>query len=105
MNENSSVSIIVPVYNGAQHVRACIQSVLNQTCDKFELLLVNDGSTDESGKICDAFAAQNSTIRVWHTANQGVALARNVGLKHARGTWILFLDADDTLPCRTVIKC
>lgn len=97
MNETCHVSIIMPIYNGAQHVRSSIQSVLNQTCAQFELLLINDGSIDESGEICDTYAAQDKRIRVWHTANQGVSLARNVGLQHAKGTWLLFLDSDDIL--------
>lgn len=97
MKPNRIVSIIVPVYNEGNHVHACVQSVLKQTSDHFELLLINDGSSDESGQICDAYAAEDARIQVMHTANQGVASARNEGLKQAKGAWLLFLDADDTL--------
>lgn len=91
------ISIITPLYNSERHLQACISSVLQQTNAHFELLLINDGSTDGSADICDRFAAQDARIKVWHTENGGVSAARNVGLAQAKGEWILFLDSDDLL--------
>ena len=89
------ISIIVPVYNTEQYLRRCIDSVLAQTYQDFELLLIDDGSKDSSGAICDEYAAQDTRVRVFHKANGGVSSARNVGLDHARGEWITFVDSDD----------
>ena len=91
------VSVIVPVYNVERHLPACIESVLGQTYSDWELLLVDDGSTDRSGKICDEYAEQNNRIRVFHKENGGVSSARNMGLDNAKGEFIAFLDADDYL--------
>lgn len=91
------ISIIVPVYNTEKYLDQCIQSVLAQTYTNWELLLINDGSTDSSGIICDKYAAEENRIRVIHQKNLGVSAARLKGLKDALGTWIVFLDADDEL--------
>ena len=96
------VSIIVPVYNVSKYVSCCIDSVLNQSISDFELLLVDDGSTDDCGSICDSYAERDNRIRVFHKVNGGVSSARNVGLDHARGEWVFFLDADDLLPVHTL---
>lgn len=88
-------SIIVPVYNAGPFLERCISSILNQTYQEFELLLINDGSTDSSGIICDAYAQYDCRIRVFHKSNGGVSSARNLGLNHARGEWIVFCDSDD----------
>ena len=89
------VSVIVPVYNAESTLPRCIESILHQTCGDFELLLVDDGSRDSSGAICDRYAAQDSRIRVFHKENGGVSSARNCGIQLAKGVYILFLDSDD----------
>lgn len=88
-------SIIVPVYNAERYLNTCINSVLAQSFQDFELILVNDGSTDSSESICDEYAAKDNRIRVFHIANSGVSTARNIGLDNAKGKYIAFLDADD----------
>lgn len=89
------VSIIIPVYNVEPYLRRCLDSVLSQSFEDFELLLIDDGSNDASGTICDEYAARDERIRVFHKPNGGVSSARNVGLKEAKGEWIYFVDADD----------
>ena len=89
------ISIIVPVYNTEKYLDRCIQSILSQTYTDFELLLINDGSTDSSGAICDKYAEQDSRVRVFHKENGGVSSARNVGLDNAKGEWVTFCDSDD----------
>jgi glycosyltransferase involved in cell wall biosynthesis len=96
------ISIIVPVYNVEKHLHKCIGSILNQTCGDFELILVNDGSIDNSGRICDAYARKDNRIVVKHSENNGVSNARNLGIKHASGIWLLFLDGDDILELGTI---
>lgn len=93
--EKDKFSIIVPVYNVEKYVGDCISSILAQTYPHFELILVDDGSTDESGNICDRYAAQDSRIKVIHQANGGVSRARNKGIEAATGQWICFIDSDD----------
>lgn len=89
-------SIIVPVYKiRAEYLDACIQSIMNQTLKNFELILVDDGSPDNCGELCDGYAEKDSRIRVIHQTNGGVSAARNNGLSAAQGEWILFVDADD----------
>lgn len=89
------VSIIIPVYNTEQYLPRCIDSILSQTFTDFELLLIDDGSKDGSGKICDEYSAKDSRIRVFHKENGGVSSARNLGLRNAQGEWIIFIDSDD----------
>lgn len=89
------VSVIIPVYNVRPYLERCIQSVLNQTYKDVEVILVDDGSTDGSGELCDELALNNQHIRVIHQANQGISGARNAGLLQAEGQYIAFLDADD----------
>lgn len=91
------VSIIVPVHNAEKTIDRCIKSVLNQTHKEFELLLINDGSTDASGAICDAYAQEDMRIRVLHKENSGVSDTRNRGIAMAQGEYIQFLDSDDWL--------
>ena len=91
------ISVIVPVYKVEKYLPECIESVLAQTFTDFELILVDDGSPDNSGTICDAYAARDPRIRVFHKENGGVSSARNLGLDHARGEWIAFVDSDDTV--------
>ncbi len=91
----STISIIVPVYNVEKYLSKCIDSILAQTYTDFELLLIDDGSPDRSGAICDEYATRDPRIRVFHKPNGGVSSARNMGLDNARGEWITFIDADD----------
>ena len=91
------VSIVIPVYNKAKYISDCIESLLQQDFDDFEIIVVDDGSFDDSGRICDEKAAQDSRIRVIHTENGGVTAARRKGVEHAAGEYIMFVDGDDTL--------
>ena len=91
----SLISIIIPVYNSEQYLDRCINSVLDQTHEDLELILVNDGSTDKSGEICDSFALNDERIKVIHKKNGGPSEARNVGLDMAVGQYIGFVDSDD----------
>lgn len=92
---NPTVSIIVPVYNAERTLCRCIDSILNQEYTDFELLLVNDGSTDHSGAICEEYAARDSRVQVFHKENTGVSATRNLALDRAAGTYLQFLDSDD----------
>ncbi len=89
------VSVIIPVYNVKDYLSRCIESVLGQTCADWELILVDDGSTDGSGEICDAYSARDARIRTIHIPNGGVSVARNTGLEASSGEWISFIDSDD----------
>ena len=91
----SLVSIIVPVFNAEEYIHRCIDSILKQEYQNFELLLVDDGSTDRSGKICREYAGRDSRVHVIQKENTGVSASRNLALKQARGTYIQFLDSDD----------
>lgn len=90
-------SIVVPVYNVEQYVEKCANSILAQTDPDFELLLVDDGSTDASGTICDRIAGKDARVRVIHQPNAGLGGARNTGIEAANGEWLLFVDSDDWL--------
>ncbi len=92
-----TVSIIVPIYNSEQFLFQCISSILNQSFSDFELILVDDGSKDNSSRICDEFADKDPRIFVLHKSNEGVSAARNSGLDSAQGDWVLFIDSDDEL--------
>lgn len=89
------ISVIVPIYNTEKYLHRCIDSILAQTFTDFELLLVDDGSNDHSGAICDEYARRDPRVRVFHKKNGGVSSARNLGLDNAKGEWIAFCDADD----------
>ena len=91
------ISVIVPVYNAEKYLHRCVDSILAQTFTDFELLLVNDGSKDTSGEVCDEYATKDSRVRVFHKENGGVSSARNIGLDNAKGEWISFVDSDDWL--------
>ena len=91
------VSIVIPVYNKAEYISDCLESLLQQDFDDFEIVAVNDGSTDDSGRICDEKAAEDARIRVIHTENGGVTAARRKGVEQAAGEYIMFVDADDGL--------
>jgi len=89
------ISVIVPVYNVEPYVRKCLDSVINQTYRDLEILVIDDGSTDGSGKICDEYAGKDERIKIFHTENRGLSAARNLGLDEAQGEWIGFVDSDD----------
>ena len=91
------ISIIVPVYNVRNYIRDCIDSILAQTISTYELLLIDDGSTDGSGSICDEYGKTDDRIRVFHKENGGLSSARNKGLEVAKGGYICFIDSDDTV--------
>ena len=91
------VSIIVPVFNGEKYLRLCIESITSQSYKNIEIILVDDGSTDNSGEICNAYALSNDRIRVIHTQNNGPATARNIGIKNSKGSFIFFVDSDDSI--------
>lgn len=91
------ISLIVPVYNVEGYLRACLDSIAGLRAFEWEAVLVDDGSTDASGCICDEYAAHDARFRVIHQRNGGVSAARNAGLEAARGEWIWFVDADDTI--------
>lgn len=97
MNTSPLISIIIPVYNTENWLNECIDSVLNQTYQNFEILLIDDGSTDSSGAICDEYALLDNRVKVFHKPNGGVSSARNKGLEQAGGKWVAFVDADDTI--------
>ena len=97
MDKQPTISVIVPVYKAEAYLHRCVDSMLNQTFEDFELILIDDGSPDRSGRICDEYAAKDPRIRVFHKENGGVSSARNLGLDNACGEWIAFVDADDTI--------
>src|SRR5688572_25654014 len=89
------ISIIVPVYNVEPYLERCIQSIIDQSYTNLEIILVNDGSTDNSGAICDIYALKDDRIKVYHIVNGGSSIARNYGLKKSHGDYIGFVDSDD----------
>ena len=92
-----TVSIVVPVYNTAEYLPACLDSILAQSFTDFELILVDDGSTDDSLRICEAYAFRDARIRVFHQQNAGVSAARNFGVEQAQGDWLCYVDSDDVV--------
>ena len=102
--KNPSISIIVPVYNVELYIEKCIESVLNQTIDDYELIIINDGSIDNSGLICQEYAKKSNKIKYFDQKNGGVSLARNIGLENAIGKYICFLDSDDTIENNAVFE-
>lgn len=89
------ISVIVPVYNVEKYLHKCINSILNQTYKNLEIILIDDGSTDNSGKICDEYALKDNRIKVIHKENGGLSSARNAGLDICSGDYIGFVDSDD----------
>ena len=94
-NEKILVSIIVPIYGVEKYIASCIDSILNQTYENFELILVDDGSPDKSGVICEKYAISDKRIKVFHKENGGLSDARNYGLSYANGEYVTFIDSDD----------
>lgn len=95
MEKSGLISIVVPVYNVASYLDRCIKSITSQTYTNLQIILIDDGSIDNSGKLCDKYAALDSRIEVIHKTNQGASMARNIGLERCRGDYIGFVDADD----------
>lgn len=93
--ENVKVSFVIPVYNAEPFLKQCIESIKGQTVNTWEMILVDNGSTDGSGTVCDQYAKEDSRITVIHQENKGPASARNIGVKQAKGKWISFIDSDD----------
>ena len=91
------ISVIIPVYNKTSYIGRCLESIFSQDFPSFEVIAVDDGSTDASGKMCDQWAEKEPRLRVYHTPNGGVTAARRYGLEHANGRYIMFADADDLL--------
>ena len=102
MTDAPLVSIIIPVYNVSAYLTQCLESVAGQTYQKLDIILIDDGSTDDSGSICDRFASCDARIRVFHTENRGISAARNLGIEEARGEYIMFVDSDDWIELNAV---
>lgn len=103
--QSPKISIIVPVYKVEQYLPKCIDSILSQTYQNWELLLIDDGSPDNSGRICDEYAAKDERIRVFHKKNGGVSSARNLGLDYAEGGYVMFVDSDDWISNNCLQVC
>lgn len=98
----NAVSIIIPIYNIQEYIKPCLESVLGQTHNDIEVILINDGSSDDSGSICDSYANQDDRVRVIHQNNLGVSAARNKGLAATTGEYIMFVDGDDMIDTNMV---
>ena len=99
-----NVSIIVPVYNAEKYLRTCIESIINQSLKEIEIILINDGSTDNSLNICKEYANKDNRIKLINKANEGVSIARNIGMEKAIGKYLTFIDADDYIDA-DMIRC
>ena len=102
MKNKNLVSVIVPVFNSERYLSRCIDSILHQSYSYLELILVDDGSTDDSPKICDAFMEKDSRIKVIHQSNRGVSSARNSGINSSCGDYLMFVDSDDTISINAI---
>ena len=91
------ISIIIPLYNVEDYIEYCLKSILNQRFEEYEVILINDGSTDKSRKIIDKYAINDERIKVIHKNNEGASKARNLGIEKAKGEYIAFVDSDDTI--------
>ena len=98
------ISIVVPVYNVENYIEECINSIINQTYKNLEIILVDDGSTDSSGKICDKFAKNDDRIKVIHKKNEGLGKTRNVRILESTGDYLFFVDSDDFIDLNTIEK-
>jgi glycosyltransferase involved in cell wall biosynthesis len=96
-NKKPLVSVIIPIYNSEKYVSKCIESIINQSYENIEILLINDGSTDKSSEICDAYGIKDDRVKVIHKQNEGVSSARNLGIDEANGEYVSFVDSDDWL--------
>lgn len=103
-NSKGKVSIIVPVYNVESWLNKCIDSLLDETYEDIEILLIDDGSTDKSGEICDKYALKNKKIKVFHNKNQGLSYSRNFGIENATGKYVMFVDSDDYISDKKIVE-
>lgn len=101
-NANPLISVIIPVYNVEQYLGKCVDSVICQTYRRLEILIIDDGSTDGCGRICDEYAEKDERIKVFHTENRGLSAARNLGLDEATGEYISFIDSDDWFELKAI---
>ncbi len=99
---NPTISVIIPVYNVEKYLTECVESVLRQTCKDYEVILVDDGSSDSSGELCDRIQGENDRVSVIHQANAGLSAARNSGYEASKGEYIYFLDSDDRIVPETL---
>lgn len=97
IRDNELISVIIPMYNCEKYIRQCVESVLKQSYENLEVIVVDDGSTDDGGKLCDEIFAQNQRVKVFHKENGGISSARNYGIDRANGAYLFFLDSDDYL--------
>ena len=95
MNKQDLISVIVPVYNVENYLKRCLDSIINQTYQNIEIILIDDGSTDNSGNLCEDYKKIDNRIKVVHKTNGGLSDARNTGIKKAKGKYITFVDSDD----------
>ncbi len=102
MKKSDMVSVIVPIYNSEKYLRRCLDSIVNQSYKNIEIILIDDGSTDKSGNICDEYAEKDKRIKVVHQKNRGASVARNVGIGNAKGKWITFVDSDDYITADSI---
>ena len=93
------ISIVIPIYNAASYLQQCLDSIKNQSFTDFEVIMVNDGSTDASKEICMNYVATDNRFRLINQINSGVSSARNTGIELSRGKWITFIDSDDWIDC------
>ena len=105
MSNELLISVIIPVYNTSKYLGMCLESVVNQSYKNLQIILVNDGSTDNSPQICDAWVEKDNRIQVIHKQNEGLGYTRNAGLDVAIGEFVSFLDSDDTLELNTYEDC
>lgn len=104
MDNQYIISVVIPVYNGEKYLRECVDSILAQSFQDYEIVLINDGSKDKSGEICKVYAEQHKNVIVIQQDNSGVTYARKKGVEAATGKWIAFVDADDTIPANALAE-
>ena len=104
MTTKPKISVIIPVYNVEKWLNKCVDSILSQSYENFEVILVNDGSTDKSKDICDQYSKEDNRVKVFDILNSGQSVARNIGLKEAKGDYILFIDSDDYISDKAIIE-
>ena len=107
MGEDIKISIIVPVYNVKEYLRECLESLVNQSFENYEIIIINDGSTDGSDLICQKYKERYENIRYYSQSNKGQSAARNLGVRKSKGEYILFVDSDDYIvkdACRVLYK-
>ena len=97
MTTKPKISVIIPVYNVEKWLNKCVDSILAQSYENFEVILVNDGSTDKSGDICDQYLKEDNRVKVFHNKNKGLSYSRNFGVKNSNGKYVMFVDSDDFL--------